>query len=90
MLCVTHSLLAEGLFPPCWWMLPLLLPMLMILHVCGCATGKVAKIRLLGDFAHSTRIAFVEFADAEGAMAALNCSGAMLGERQTAWPRQFK
>lgn len=41
--------------------------------------GKVAKIRLLGDFAHSTRIAFIEFTQAEGAMAALNCSGALLG-----------
>lgn len=57
-----------------------LLPVVMVLHACMCAAGKVAKIRLLGDFAHSTRIAFVEFADAEGAMAALNCSGAMLGE----------
>lgn len=44
-------------------------------HLCG----KVAKIRLLGDFAHSTRIAFIEFMTAEGAMAALNCSGALLG-----------
>lgn len=42
-------------------------------------TGKVRKIRLLGDFAHSTRIAFIEFGQAEGAMAALNCSGALLG-----------
>lgn len=40
------------------------------------------KIRLLGDFAHSTRIAFIEFYQAEGAMAALNCSGALLGERR--------
>jgi len=40
----------------------------------------VNKIRLLGDFAHSTRIAFIEFYQAEGAMAALNCSGALLGE----------
>jgi hypothetical protein len=39
----------------------------------------VNKIRLLGDFAHSTRIAFIEFGQAEGAMAALNCSGAQLG-----------
>ena len=39
----------------------------------------MTKIRLLGDFAHSTRIAFVEFTQAEGAMAALNCSGALLG-----------
>ena len=42
-------------------------------------TGKVNKLRLLGDAAHPTRIAFVEFAAAEGAMAALNCSGALLG-----------
>lgn len=41
--------------------------------------GPVAKIRLLGDFQHSTRIAFIEFMTAEGAMAALNCSGALLG-----------
>lgn len=41
--------------------------------------GKVSKIRLLGDFAHSTRIAFIEFDEPEGAMAALNCSGALLG-----------
>jgi hypothetical protein len=42
--------------------------------------GKVSRIRLLGDYAHSTRIAFVEFHHAEGALAALNCSGALLGE----------
>eukprot|EP00775_Hariotina_reticulata_P005933 gene5933-6173_t len=41
--------------------------------------GKVNKIRLLGDVAHSTRIAFIEFIQAEAAMAALNCSGALLG-----------
>ncbi|WIA18937.1 hypothetical protein OEZ85_003606 [Tetradesmus obliquus] len=41
--------------------------------------GKVNKIRLLGDLAHSTRIAFIEFIQAEAAMAALNCSGALLG-----------
>lgn len=41
--------------------------------------GKVARIRLLGDYAHATRIAFVEFIEAEGALAALNCSGALLG-----------
>lgn len=41
--------------------------------------GKISKIRLLGDVAHSTRIAFIEFYQAEGAMAALNCSGALLG-----------
>lgn len=42
--------------------------------------GPVAKLRLLGDYAHTTRIAFIEFVHAEGAMAALNCSGALLGE----------
>jgi hypothetical protein len=50
---------------------------------CCAAAGPVAKIRLLGDFQHSTRIAFIEFMSAEGAMAALNCSGALLGE--SAW-----
>lgn len=44
------------------------------------AAGPVAKLRLLGDATHNTRIAFVEFANAEGALAALNCSGAVLGE----------
>jgi hypothetical protein len=44
------------------------------------ATGKIGKIRLLGDVAHSTRIVFIEFIQAEAAMAALNCSGALLGE----------
>ncbi len=41
--------------------------------------GKVAKLRLLGDYQHSTRIAFVEFEHAESAAAALDCSGLMLG-----------
>lgn len=41
--------------------------------------GPVSKIRLLGDYHHPTRIAFVEFTNAESARAALNCSGAMLG-----------
>lgn len=41
--------------------------------------GPVAKLRLLGDHAHSTRIAFVEFGAAESALAALSCSGALLG-----------
>ncbi|KAJ9516335.1 hypothetical protein QJQ45_001037 [Haematococcus lacustris] len=43
--------------------------------------GNVSKLRLLGDMAHPTRIAFVEFGGAEGAMAALNCSGALLGSQ---------
>ncbi|KAG5235339.1 polyadenylate-binding protein-interacting protein [Salix suchowensis] len=37
--------------------------------------GEVTRLRLLGDHVHSTRIAFVEFAMAESAIAALNCSG---------------
>lgn len=41
--------------------------------------GKVARLRLLGEYRHSTRIAFVEFIMAESAIAALNCSGAILG-----------
>ncbi|KAI5056834.1 hypothetical protein GOP47_0028652 [Adiantum capillus-veneris] len=41
--------------------------------------GQVARIRLLGDYHHATRIAFVEFVMAESAMAALNCSGVVLG-----------
>ncbi|KAI3775925.1 hypothetical protein L1987_45685 [Smallanthus sonchifolius] len=41
--------------------------------------GEVYRLRLLGDFNHSTRIAFVEFVMAESAIAALNCSGAVLG-----------
>lgn len=52
-------------------------------HDLWCAlgdAGKVSQLRLLGDYAHPTRIAFVEFVMAEGAMAALHCSGALLGE----------
>jgi len=41
--------------------------------------GEVSRLRLLGDYHHSTRIAFVEFIMAESAIAALNCSGAVLG-----------
>ncbi|KAK4389638.1 Polyadenylate-binding protein-interacting protein 11 [Sesamum angolense] len=41
--------------------------------------GKVYRLRLLGDYHHSSRIAFVEFAVAESAIAALNCSGVVLG-----------
>ncbi|XP_040936430.1 polyadenylate-binding protein-interacting protein 11 isoform X2 [Gossypium hirsutum] len=40
---------------------------------------QVYRLRLLGDYQHSTRIAFVEFALAESAIAALNCSGVVLG-----------
>ncbi|KAF9587083.1 hypothetical protein IFM89_039691 [Coptis chinensis] len=41
--------------------------------------GAVYRLRLLGDYHHSTRIAFVEFIMAESAIAALNCSGVILG-----------
>ncbi|URE11653.1 Ataxin-2 C-terminal region [Musa troglodytarum] len=41
--------------------------------------GKVSRLRILGDHLHSTRIAFVEFVEAESAVAALNCSGVVLG-----------
>ncbi|KAK4742410.1 hypothetical protein SAY87_000411 [Trapa incisa] len=41
--------------------------------------GEVYRLRLLGDYNHSTRIAFVEFVLAESAIAALNCSGVVLG-----------
>nr|ACR35440.1 unknown [Zea mays] len=41
--------------------------------------GEVSRLRLLGDNVHSTRIAFVEFVHAEGAIMALNCSGMILG-----------
>jgi len=43
------------------------------------ACGEVMRLRLLGDHVHSTRIAFVEFAMAESAIIALNCSGMLLG-----------
>ncbi|XP_061354837.1 polyadenylate-binding protein-interacting protein 9-like [Gastrolobium bilobum] len=43
------------------------------------ACGEVLRLRLLGDHVHSTRIAFVEFAMAESAIIALNCSGMPLG-----------
>lgn len=45
---------------------------------CG---GEVTRLRLLGDNVHSTRIAFVEFAVAESAILALNCSGMVLGSQ---------
>ncbi|KAK8283941.1 hypothetical protein V6Z11_1Z044800 [Gossypium hirsutum] len=41
--------------------------------------GEVQCMRILGDYHHSSRIAFVEFTMAESAIAALNCSGAVLG-----------
>ncbi|ESQ45602.1 hypothetical protein EUTSA_v10010470mg [Eutrema salsugineum] len=40
--------------------------------------GEVHRLRL-GDYHHQTRIAFVEFAMAESAIAALHCSGVVLG-----------
>ncbi|KAI4384874.1 hypothetical protein MLD38_002968 [Melastoma candidum] len=40
--------------------------------------GEVQRLRLLGDYNYSTRIAFVEFVMAESAIAALSCSGAIL------------
>eukprot|EP00268_Persea_americana_P003786 TRINITY_DN1115_c0_g1_i3.p1 TRINITY_DN1115_c0_g1~~TRINITY_DN1115_c0_g1_i3.p1 ORF type:complete len:362 (+),score=63.43 TRINITY_DN1115_c0_g1_i3:220-1305(+) len=43
------------------------------------ACGEVYRLRLLGDYHHSTRIAFVEFVMAESAIAALSCSGVVLG-----------
>ena len=46
---------------------------------CCCPAGPVSKIRLLGDYHHATRIAFIEFDKAECAKVALNCSGALLG-----------
>ncbi|RZC91506.1 hypothetical protein C5167_027568 [Papaver somniferum] len=41
--------------------------------------GEVYRLRILGDYRHSTCIAFVEFVMAESATAALNCSGVVLG-----------
>ncbi|KNA20786.1 hypothetical protein SOVF_048790 [Spinacia oleracea] len=41
--------------------------------------GEVYRLRMLGDNHHSTRICFVEFVMAESAIAALNCSGVVLG-----------
>ncbi|KMZ73794.1 hypothetical protein ZOSMA_140G00340 [Zostera marina] len=41
--------------------------------------GKVAQLKLLGDGKFPTRIAFIEFVMAESAVAALNCSGVILG-----------
>ncbi|XP_010909104.1 polyadenylate-binding protein-interacting protein 12 isoform X2 [Elaeis guineensis] len=57
--------------------------------------GEVYRLRLLGDYHHSTRIAFVEFVMAESATTALNCSGAILGSlpirispsKTPVWPR---
>lgn len=46
---------------------------------CTLAAGPVSKLRLLADTHHSSKIAFVEFADLGGALKALDCSGALLG-----------
>ncbi|KAK8692770.1 hypothetical protein V6N13_070377 [Hibiscus sabdariffa] len=43
--------------------------------------GEVQRLRLLGDYHHSTRIAFVEFTMAESAIAALNYSGVVIGSQ---------
>ncbi|KAG7577237.1 RNA recognition motif domain [Arabidopsis thaliana x Arabidopsis arenosa] len=45
------------------------------------ACGEVTRLRLLGDQLHSTRIAFVEFALADSALRALNCSGMVVGSQ---------
>ncbi|XP_078431479.1 polyadenylate-binding protein-interacting protein 9-like [Wolffia australiana] len=42
--------------------------------------GEVSRLRLLGDHAHSTRIAFVEFVQADSATVALSRSGMRLGD----------
>nr|QFR35767.1 polyadenylate-binding protein-interacting protein 8 [Garnotia stricta var. longiseta] len=39
----------------------------------------VSRLRLLGDYVHSTCIAFVEFAQAESAIRALSFSGVAFG-----------
>ncbi|KAK9671756.1 hypothetical protein RND81_12G052600 [Saponaria officinalis] len=41
--------------------------------------GEVYRLRMLGDYHHSTRIAFVEFVMAKSAISALNFSGPILG-----------
>uniref|UniRef100_A0A0A9D9X1 RRM domain-containing protein n=1 Tax=Arundo donax TaxID=35708 RepID=A0A0A9D9X1_ARUDO len=41
--------------------------------------GEVSRLRLLGDYVHSTCISFVEFVQADSAILALNCSGMVLG-----------
>ncbi|ONK64344.1 uncharacterized protein A4U43_C07F24720 [Asparagus officinalis] len=45
----------------------------------GSICGEVYRMRMLGDYQHNARIAFVEFVMAESATAALNCSGVVLG-----------
>lgn len=48
-------------------------------HFFESTCGFISNMRLLGDNAHATRIAFIEFHSSKGAQAALNCSGAVLG-----------
>ncbi|KAF2531823.1 hypothetical protein F2Q70_00032403 [Brassica cretica] len=43
------------------------------------ACGEIQHLRLLGDYHHQTRIAFIEFTLAESAISALNCTGVVLG-----------
>ncbi|GAA0172059.1 RNA splicing factor [Lithospermum erythrorhizon] len=43
--------------------------------------GEVSRLRLLGDQVHSTRIAFVEFVNAESAILALDRCGDTLGSQ---------
>lgn len=45
----------------------------------GNLCGPVSKVRLLGESQHASKIAFVEFATADSARAALKLSGALLG-----------
>ncbi|KAJ4900486.1 Polyadenylate-binding protein-interacting protein 13 [Raphanus sativus] len=48
-------------------------------HFFRTACGEIQHLRLLGDYHHQTRIAFIEFTLAESAISALNCSGVVLG-----------
>eukprot|EP00798_Chlamydomonas_sp_ICE-L_P028785 gene28785-31973_t len=50
-----------------------------VCQVFGRLCGPVSCIRLLTDRIHHTSTAFVEFVDADSAVAALNCSGAQIG-----------
>ncbi|WOH06615.1 hypothetical protein DCAR_0626043 [Daucus carota subsp. sativus] len=50
-----------------------------IKHFFESICGEVVSMRVLGDKQHPTRIAFVEFVTAESAVAALNCSGVIIG-----------
>ncbi|KAH0856319.1 hypothetical protein HID58_084580 [Brassica napus] len=48
------------------------------------ACGEIQHVRLIGDCHHQTCIAFVEFKLVESAVSALNCSGIVLGDNNTA------